>query len=192
MVYLSKLMIDPAMESVNRLYDLYRYHQLVWTAFPSAMDGQARDFLFRVDRSRDGVSVLLLSNTPPSATAVGGWSTKAVPESFYDHRRYRFSIRVNPTVRREGGGRKFGVGGETEIRAWMNRKGKMHGFRVVEAHVSNINSQRYAKPGVCHLSADIGGVIEVADKGLFFQAAMKGIGSAKGYGFGMLLLSPEL
>jgi len=55
---------------------------------------------------------------------------------------------------------------------------------MVEHHFRERENRGY------HGGVQFRGILEVTDPARFSQAYFKGIGSAKGFGFGLLLLSP--
>ncbi|HHU15387.1 MAG TPA: type I-E CRISPR-associated protein Cas6/Cse3/CasE, partial [Lentisphaerae bacterium] len=60
MNHLSQAIVPFALAADAKLTDGYAWHQAIWQAFPGRAD-DARDFLFRVDRRKEGFRVLLLS-----------------------------------------------------------------------------------------------------------------------------------
>ena len=82
-----------------RIRDSYDWHQRVWQAF-GGRDGQERDFLIRVDRKEEAYRVLILSTSIPSKPdwcPTDCFGTKVIPDDFFAHPRYRFSLLANPT-----------------------------------------------------------------------------------------------
>jgi CRISPR system Cascade subunit CasE len=96
-----------------------------------------------------------------------------------------------------------------ELRAWIIRKGEVRcrvpitgqdvpgGFRIVEEKPLEIspmveNHFRIRKKGhsAYHGGVQFRGILEVTNQEHFFQTYQFGIGSAKGFGFGLLLLAP--
>src|SRR5947209_3798572 len=52
MTHITQIILDFATAARLRLCDCYDWHQAVWKAFPGR-DGEARDFLTRLDRVRN-------------------------------------------------------------------------------------------------------------------------------------------
>ncbi|MGV1099709.1 type I-E CRISPR-associated protein Cas6/Cse3/CasE [Thiovibrio sp. JS02] len=94
-----------------------------------------------------------------------------------------------------------------ELKAWLVRKGQVRcrgmatkqdipgGFRVVEEHPLDISPMvesyfRKKEQNAYHGGVQFRGVLEVTDREHFIQTYQAGIGSAKGFGFGLLLLAP--
>lgn len=94
-----------------------------------------------------------------------------------------------------------------ELRAWLIQKGKVRcldqatglevpgGFRIVEEkplELSSMVESHFRKKGQSgyHGGVQFRGTLEVTDPKAFIETYHSGIGSAKGFGFGMLLLAP--
>ncbi len=94
-----------------------------------------------------------------------------------------------------------------ELRAWLMRKGEVRcqdketgedipgGFRIVEENpleISPMAESHFRKKGnsAYHGGVQFRGTLEVTDQERFIQTYQTGIGSAKGFGFGLFLLAP--
>ncbi|ABQ25037.1 type I-E CRISPR-associated protein Cas6/Cse3/CasE [Geotalea uraniireducens] len=94
-----------------------------------------------------------------------------------------------------------------ELRAWLVRKGEVRcrdketgldvpgGFRLVEERsleISPMVESHFRKKGQSgyHGGVQFRGTLEVTDRAKFIESYQSGIGSAKGFGFGLLLLAP--
>lgn len=94
-----------------------------------------------------------------------------------------------------------------ELRAWLIRKGKARcrdkgtgldvpgGFRIVEEkplEISPMVESHFRKKGQSgyHGGVQFRGIMEVTDTERFIETYHSGIGSAKSFGFGLLLLAP--
>lgn len=93
------------------------------------------------------------------------------------------------------------------LQAWLVQKGKVRcwdqatgleipgGFRIVEEkplEISPMVESHFRKKGQSgyHGGVQFRGTLEVIDRDRFIETYQSGIGSAKGFGFGMLLLAP--
>lgn len=113
-----------------------------------------------------------------------------------------FRLRANPTKRLSAGkgntGKRVGIYKEDEQLAWLARKGEQHGFHVLQAQVSHDDKIKDAdaihRDDVTHklelLSVQFDGILQVTDPGKLVAAVEAGIGSGKGFGFGLLSLAP--
>lgn len=94
-----------------------------------------------------------------------------------------------------------------ELRAWLIHKGKVRcrdkdtgldvpgGFRIVEEkplEISPMMENHFRRKGQSgyHGGVQFRGIMEVTDPERFIETYHSGIGSAKGFGFGLLLLAP--
>lgn len=132
--------------------------------------------------------------------------------------RLRFSLRANPTKRiAEKGQRSDGArhdvvmvrkrlmqeAGEAvemsqivqeEGFAWLKKQGERHGFVILphEVRADGYQSHRFRKSRggreVSITGIDYEGVLTVANPSLFEKALLRGIGPAKGFGFGLMMV----
>lgn len=193
MSYLSQALIPKPEALQERLVDGYAWHNAIWSAFPGRPD-DARDFLFRLDLLNGGFRVLLLSAQKPLPTEVFSWQTKSVSEGFLEHDTYRFQLKANPTLRRSADKRRLAIYDEAQLRDWLTRKAATAGFEVdpdtlqVGAPLDEtfVRNGRRGK----HVAVDFTGMLRITDRQLFSETFHSGIGSAKGFGYGMLMLQP--
>jgi CRISPR system Cascade subunit CasE len=202
--FLTKIEINFETAHKTGLYDSYDWHQKVWEAFPNR-DGEARDFLTRLDEVDAGFRLLLLSPIPPvrpSWCPESAWQSKEFQESFFNHRYYQFSLLANPTkkVKSSPSGvllknsRRVSLHKREDLLMWVLRKAEQNGFRIDPEQIQMVPRPRqsFVKKGVlgCHSATEFVGRLEAVDFEKFKKAATDGIGSAKAFGFGMLCLSP--
>ena len=75
---------------------------------------------------------------------------------------------------------------------WLERKGLQHGFRVLSAEVVRSDVAKTERPDggvMVHLWADFRGGLEVTEPALFSECLTHGVGSAKAFGFGLMMVS---
>lgn len=129
-----------------------------------------------------------------------------------------FRLRANPTRRvwrtAEGDenmkGKRVGLLREQEQIAWLSGKGKDGGFELItrdihgDGHETQVpqlsirveGSQRGRKHAdgrpqeMTHLAVCFDGLLRIRDVNVFRQTLVRGIGSAKAFGFGLLSISP--
>lgn len=192
--FLSEAIIDAASALASKLADSYAWHQAIWDAFPGRSNA-TRDFLFRVDLRGKSYRVLLLSAVKPGATRLFQWRTTVVTAAFLSHAKYRFELKANPTYRRSSDHRRLAIFGEEDLKKWIDRKAAAAGFTIIPATLRltapqcadfREGNQRMGRHGFVNFQ----GVLEVENRELFTQAFFKGIGSAKGFGYGLLMLQP--
>ncbi len=200
MSYLSQVRVGKGEAARLRLGDPYAWHQRLWRAFPGK-DGKPRNFLFRVDDKHEFFRVLLLSPEPPVVPNWGSWEVKKVADGFLSHDRYLFQVRANPTIKRvvrdtagerKKNGRRTGIYDFDGLHSWIGRKAQHAGIEILDCspgppiHSYFVKDSRRGK----HIAVDFQGLLRVKDRAAFEKAFRAGIGPAKAFGFGLLMLQP--
>jgi CRISPR system Cascade subunit CasE len=199
-LYLTRIRLSTNEAAKLRLTDAYAWHRKIWEAFPSP-PGQPRDFLCRVDRRGGVFHVLVLSPRPPQLPPWGTWETRQIPARFFQFDRYVFSLRANPTQmrvvrtangKRRKNGRRTGIFQPAALRQWIARKLEAAGCQLEQLAFDPPVRDHFYRKGRrgTHLRVDFRGVLRVQDRQAFFRAVQEGIGRARAFGFGMLLLRP--
>lgn len=191
MTWLSLVTVD---KRERVIFDSYGWHKQLWRAFPGQDSKRHGLFLFRVDDHRQQWRLHVLSAIEPKRPEWGVWQMKEVAVSFLEHDRYRFQLKANPTMRRKEDGRRLGLFKEDLLLEWMKRKGDINGFVADESAlaVGAPMEERFRHNDVVgrHIAVDFQGLLMVKDRELFKKAFEEGIGSAKAFGFGLLMLQP--
>jgi CRISPR system Cascade subunit CasE len=206
MTWLARMEIDAETAFAAGVTDNYDWHQRLWHCFPGQPD-RNRDFLTRIDTLEGAFRLWVLSPSEPACPdwcAPGGFSVREIAPSFLSHRYYAFDLRANPVkclVQRNEQGQRTHRGKRVplirpeELRAWIDRKGEAGGFRIMADKPLEIGPVvkshfRKREHAACHGGVQFRGVLEVIDPRTFAQTYYAGVGSAKGFGFGLLLLAP--
>lgn len=212
MIYLTEALIDfieaarPRKNFPYGFQDSYAWHQAVWQAFPLHHD-QSRDFLIRLDRKAQGFRLLIVSLSKPNRPEwclKDQWKTIEIPPTYFKQQRYSFQLRANPTKKMRVGNKHDGTRTKNgtriplrtldELSNWLNRKGQAGGF-IIEHDSLQIfpnrkeNFTKLGKQGT-HCVVDLQGILCIKDPDLFYETFTKGIGSAKAFGFGLLVIAP--
>lgn len=199
-MFLTRILIDKKRIKALKLWDNYGWHRALWHAFPQ-LDGESRNFLFRVDDRRFRFKVLLLSEHEPQKQPweAQSWETKEIPPEFLSRDTYFFQMKANPTMKKtysNGKKRRIGLYQEKLLRDWIFRKAEDNGFDIVQSTLTiggPIDASFWIpeeKRKGKHVSVDFKGMLKVTDQTRFQHAFEQGIGSAKAYGFGLLMLQP--
>ncbi len=209
-MYLTKLLLNPLSRQVVRdLANPYDLHRSLLSAFPDAADGGPGRVLFRVeppqtsdwyDDQPPAPVVLLQSEQAPDWQKSGlhrdyfreRLLPKPLPDSFAANTRLRFRLRANPTVKRDG--KRHALFEEDAQLKWLHRKAEESGFQVVDVAVApegnslgtKLNGRRH---DITHFAVKFDGELIVTNQSLFAEVVKNGIGSAKGFGFGLLSLA---
>jgi CRISPR system Cascade subunit CasE len=205
--FLTQCLVDHQSIVKARLRHQGDWHQRIWEAFnPVDGDGSARGFLYSVEETVDGCRALILSDsvpTRPDWCPMAQWTTKTVPDGFLSHQKYVFSLTANATITRDGKRTSLAKrelcsphpwGWSGLLLDWLERKGVSGGFRFDRDAVSvlplPVERFPYAGREVTFQFTRFQGVLEVTDHALFQITFNSGIGRAKGFGAGLLLLKP--
>lgn len=206
MTWLARMHLSKETLGYCRFRDTYAWHQAVWDCFPH-MPQARRDFLTRTDWLPQGCRLYLLCQSKPARPAwcpPESWGCKEISPSFLTHDAYGFDLLVNPTRKvasftangqQTRNGKRLALLDEGQRHAWLQSKGAQHGFCLDESApltIDEAGSQvflRRTQPGT-HIGVRFRGRLRVTERERFVQAFHKGIGSAKAFGFGMLVLQP--
>ena len=219
-MYLSRIQPASRSDQLQRLAQLagggqYRIHQALWNLFEPDLNAD-RDFLYRQEGQNDELAFLVLSQRKPG-TNDGLWrvQTKPYAPKLKTGQRLAFSIRVNPVVkRRDDAGRQQrhdlvmdirknapdstetqGERVQIAARQWLASRQSQYGFELAEESVIGeaYRQWRFGGKGgnrISFSSIDCKGQLVIGDTSLFESALMKGIGPAKAFGCGLLLIRP--
>lgn len=211
-MFLSRLLLNS--RSTRAWKDIaspYELHRTILRAYPGAAEGGPRRVLFRVEplQNTSAIPVIVQSDLRPE------WGRLCVTDDYYwdpDGRRaaaveakevhlgvtagqvLRFRLRANPT-KKNAEGRRLGLLQEPDQLMWLSRKGQAGGFRPVAASVVNEGIREIGggnAPGaypIRMLSVLFDGRIAVTEPVAFVRTVEDGVGSGKGFGFGLLSIA---
>ena len=175
-----------------KITDAYSIHRVVYELFP----GESRDFLF-ADKGGDfnARQVLILSERSPEITKYGEIQTKRIPDSFLEHEHYGFEVTLNATKREKTSGKTVAIRGRENLQQWFLKKSPSLGFEVLpnSLELRHIGVQTFdlgESKVVTHNTATFVGKLKVIDRVKFKESFHKGIGRAKGFGFGLFQIVP--
>lgn len=198
--------------------DGYRLHQSLWRLFKQQAN-EARPFLYRQQNQRGIPFFYTVSSTPPRDEN-NRWQieTRDYQPTLTAGRRLAFSLLANPIVsRRDPNGRqqrhdvvmdlkrqsapgKRPPMAELEQQAghhWLSKRAENLGFQFDENHIliNGYRQQRLHKPKarqpIRFSTLEFNGILTVQDPETFLDKALyQGIGPAKGFGCGLLLIRP--
>ena len=210
-------------EARRDLSDPYQLHSTLCRAF-SRPDRKCPggETLWRLEPETDPTGcprVLVQSRSMPDWTAIGveGWLGGADPpidlrdrlqlDSLKSGQRFRFRLRANPCVTRNG--KRMGLLRLAEQEAWLERKGQLHGFslphaasfdrseapqrRVVDVRVSQeqmLRGKQRTGNGIRIYSVLYDGTLTLTEPAKFTAALETGIGHGKAMGLGLLSVVP--
>ncbi|HBR14937.1 MAG TPA: type I-E CRISPR-associated protein Cas6/Cse3/CasE [Candidatus Omnitrophica bacterium] len=105
--------------------------------------------------------------------------------------RFRYRLRANPSVRRNG--KRIGLYKPEEQDAWLVRQGQRNGFIPETIHRSQekmLDGKRRSGEPIRVFSVLYDGILKVMEPGPFIKAVTCGIGHGKAMGLGMLSIVP--
>jgi len=213
-MYLSKLIVNQDNRTGAWMFsDAYETHKTIWRGLPDSNNGGPGRVLFRTELMDKGRSLVILvqSDVRPNWQPLledgvfRDAQCKEVRINSHNGQLLRFRIRANPTAKRivdetkrDEDGRpkraRVGLFGDEKQLGWLNRKAQENGFHIVDCEIKDKQNVDSAKKRntktIRHLGVTFDGILEVTDPQTFSQALENGIGSAKGFGFGLLSIAP--
>lgn len=216
-MFLSRISLSPEAPNATGFWRLfenpYRLHQEVWALFADRPDRE-RDFLYRLDRDLGQPRIFCLSQREPRSSGIFRVETKPFAPVLLVGGRLSFVLRANPIVCRGGARHDVVMNAKRELvsrgvvpgerpavaelaqehgTAWLVERAGRHGFAVEPAavRVERYEVVELAKPGgrrVRFATCDFTGHLTVTELPAFLHALQHGIGPAKGFGCGLLLV----
>ena len=220
-MYLSRLILNPRSRQVQReVADCYQLHRTVLQAFAPSLSAEER-VLYRLETGlpTGGLRLLVQSRFPPNWAHVAeadGAATPYLMEGEDENPAVKefapqlaagqellFRLVANPSLRRPAPaagekGKRLGLLREEEQVAWLARKGEGAGFRLLDVRVSPARIMRGRQPtaegkrDLSIVTVQFDGLLRVQDPCRLAAAVAEGIGSAKGFGCGLLSLARGL
>lgn len=222
-MFLHRIHLDPRCREARRdLSDPYQLHSTLCRAFCKPEEKCPEgEILWRLEPETDSEGcprVLVLSRAPADWSGIGvrGWLASVDPainlnerlklDSLKVGQRFRFRLRANPCVKRDG--RRVGLLRLGEQEAWIERKTQQHGFSLprlasfdlseteqprVDVRVSHeqmMRGKQHTGNGVSVFAVLYDGVLTVTEPHSFKDALSTGIGHGKVMGLGLLSVVP--
>jgi CRISPR system Cascade subunit CasE len=209
-MYLTLLRLNLRARRVQReLANRYELHRSLMQALGAEKPPGER-LLYRLEEGQVGMQVLVQTQTNPDwsflqSSEFEGYllsgmenpQVKTFDPVFVTGQRLIFRLQANPTRREPArkekvDGKRRGLYDEAEQLAWLGRRAEMGGFGLCDVRMTNlgmITGLKKGKDQVHHLKlvgVQFDGVLEVADPEAFGERVKAGIGSGKGFGFGLL------
>jgi CRISPR system Cascade subunit CasE len=196
-IYLTQAKIEGRLAAKFAVNNSYAWHQHAWKCFP-CRDGQPREFLTRVDQTDGLVRLLVVSSefpVRPTWCPPECWATKLIPPAYLSHDYYSFQLLANPTRMNKDTRKRYPVCDRQSLENWIARKAEQHGFSLNPSDVMFHHKEPsfFEKRNFrgLHNAVEIFGKLKVSDKEKFTQTLLSGIGSAKAFGFGLLVVVPS-
>ncbi len=220
---LHRIHLNPRCREARRdLSDPYQLHSTLCRAFcePDRKCPEG-EILWRLEPETDSTGrprILVQSRSIPDWERIGvqGWLAKADPavdlknrlklDSLKVGQRFRFRLRANPCVTRNG--KRLGLMRQAEQEVWIERKAQRHGFSLPRLASSNpsetsqervdvrisqeqiLRGKQHAGNGIRVYSVLYDGILTVTEPDIFGNALKTGIGHGKVMGLGLLSVVP--
>lgn len=191
-MYLSQWQFKRTKTESGDISNPYNAHKALWKAFPGR-EKDNRDFLFRMDKKDDGYFVIMLSENKPETTVDLDLLRIVEPHfMFKTEKLYRFSLRVNPVKRLSEQRVRVPLVGEENLNSWLSKKltGSARLLDTVPVSRTNLNFFKGGNWGKI-TTVDFEGVIQCEDQQNLLKLIRSGIGPAKAFGCGLLMLKRE-
>jgi CRISPR system Cascade subunit CasE len=222
-MFLHRIHLDPRCREARRdLSDPYQLHSTLCRAFCEP-DRKCPEngFLWRLEPETDSAGrprILVQSQTIPDWTRIGvqGWLAENDPavdlkgrlklDTLMAGQRFRFRMRANPCVKRDG--KRLGLLRLEEQEKWIVRKGEQHGFLLPKltsfdfsdssqgridvrvSHEQMLSGKQHAGNDIRVFSVLYDGALSVTEPTKFKDALQTGIGHGKVMGLGLLSVVP--
>jgi len=195
----------------------YALHQMLWKLFPGDPEA-SRDFLFRQDEDqRWPVFYLVSLREPDSGNDLLQVASKPYRPQLRSGETLSFSLRANPVHTRKTDDanpkkrkrddvvmhlkRQYQKADEDTVptqaelaqeagEQWLARQGERRGFEIVSVRADNYRQARLGarSRNIQFSTLDFTGLLRVTEPDAFANALCKGIGSAKAFGCGLMLV----
>lgn len=211
MIYLSQLTLNPRSRMAqSESHNPYQLHRTLMQGFGDNVKREDANLLHRleINSSTGALTLLAQSTVEPDWGALteagqGHYllsppKCKSVDLHLENGRALRFRLVANPTVKKvrraENGARKNSnrvpMLCEACQLSWLYKKARQHGFKIMDAYVSQSTTLNARKQAIKLFTAQFDGLLEITDSDKFADALQSGIGPAKAFGCGLLSLAP--
>lgn len=190
----------------------YGLHRALWQLFSDGPDRE-RDFLFH-QRSERPDSCFVVSCRPPRPAEDWSLQTREYRPQLKPGQRLAFALRANPTVARSRDGRhsarhdvvfdarrqaqasgtamSLAAAEQQAGYGWLESRGRACGFELEQARASGYRRRQLHRRRQGRLilfsTLDYEGVLHVTDPERLQRTLLQGIGPAKAFGCGLLLV----
>lgn len=219
-MFLSRIRLN--LDSRSAVEDLltdegYMWHQRLWQLFSDSPD-RNRDFLYRREQSREGLTFFSLSERTPRKDHPA-WlvESKAFEPQLSAGTKLHFRLTANAVVRtreddkvrrhdivmhhkhqlKQAGKDKALLLQQSELvqqagEQWLENQGSKHGFEPertkADGYIGHKLHKRASTKPVQFHTIDFEGALKVTDPEKFLQQLYSGFGSSKSFGCGLMLI----
>lgn len=218
-MYFNRIRLAESAESSSDFWqifgDPYRLHQSIWELFGDHAD-RRRDFLYRVHQDGKRPLIYAISAREPNRDAqIWQIDTKPYKPKISPGMRLAFLLRANAIRTRNGkrhdvvmeakhrlsqnGQARHDWPAQAELaqqegEKWLMARCERCGFKMSSVRIDGHQQYRFFKKQggapVQFSALDFTGLLTVTDPECFLATLYRGIGAAKGFGCGMLMVRP--
>jgi CRISPR system Cascade subunit CasE len=204
--------------NTHKRSNLYADHQLLWSLFPEDPDVNRDFLFRKEIKNNSPVYYVVSKRVPASSSALFCIETKEFKPQIRCGQKFSFTLRVNPVITKkfDGGdkskrhniwmnawreGKSKGLNLhdlseyiDKQTKNWLNERSKDWGFTVdvdeliVEGYTQHRLNGGKLNKNIQISSLDYYGILEIIDEKLMLNALLNGIGKAKAFGCGLLLI----
>ena len=202
----SVLHLDRAAIKALSITDPYSVPRVVYSLYEDVRSevekasSQASGILY-ADQGGDfhGRKILLLADRSPADHVDGRYGnveSRAIPEDFLDHDKYRFKVIINPTHRDNASRKLVPVKGRDAVAKWfLERATQSWGFSASGEHlqIDRLEVLQFKDKNqrpVTLAQAHVQGLLTVTDRDQFHTSFSTGIGRGRAFGCGLLQIVP--
>ncbi|MBI3617669.1 MAG: type I-E CRISPR-associated protein Cas6/Cse3/CasE [Candidatus Omnitrophica bacterium] len=216
-MFISKMILSGGSRRKDKFWQIfdneYALHQAVWDLFGDRPDRE-RDFLYRLETIGKWPVVYAVSERRPAdSSELWDMETKEYDPKVKADVRLGFTVRVNPTRKRDGKRHdvvmdwkyksRSGDAGEEKKRLlaelvaetctnWLKERGENNGFETLSLRADGYRQNRFIKKKsglpVRYSTVDFTGTLKVRDEQRFKKMLFEGLGPEKGFGCGLMLV----
>ena len=195
-------------EAFWRLGGEYSIHQAMWSLFGDHADRE-RDFIYRIETHGKFPLIYTVSERKPvDNTALWNLEIKEYNPQIKNDMKLGFQLRANPVIKREGKRhdvvmdmKKKGAEDKNMTKSdmvqdacgkWLDNRCKANGFKIENVRADGYIQHKLFKKKdnreIRYSSVDFMGILSVIDSSMFVKMLFNGIGAAKGFGCGLILV----
>ncbi|MCP3670537.1 MAG: type I-E CRISPR-associated protein Cas6/Cse3/CasE [Gammaproteobacteria bacterium] len=198
--------------------DSYREHQMLWQLFGDNPDAKRDFLFRRDDHNGWPLFYLLSKRMPEDRNHIWQIDHKEYQPKLYKEQKLAFSLRANPVITRKdqsGKSKRHDLvmdlkkksdwkktskndratihalarqAGETWLTPRLERNGAELQTLNVDGYIQHLNRKKSQKKAIRYSTLDLKGTLSVTDPEIFTKALFQGIGPAKAFGCGLLLI----
>ena len=216
-MFINRIMLKKDSHRNNKFWqmvnDEYTLHQAVWDLFGDNPD-RKRDFIYRLETiGKLSIVYAVSQRRPVDSNGIWDVEVKDYDPKIKSGMRLGFTVRVNPTRKREG--KRHDVvmdlkyknrleDSEERKKAslaelvtetcvdWLKERSKKSGFDILSVRVDGYRQSRFFKKkdgsSIHYSTVDFTGALQVKDEQPFKNTLFDGLGPEKGFGCGLMLV----